>query len=370
MGTGKVTQAKLPDALSTHTQERIYSSPQDLTRLSNDVQHLLRGRDTLDPKFYLASVAPRSWIPKVVVITRVGEVAGVVYAKERKIAGIPTGLVFIDTALDTILTDNSLTREELVEKAVNRLFENRRIRGLRLFIPPDAAEHRAVQSVVASKSLEGCYADINHHAFLGLAATYPQFLQAFGKHSRRNFRYYRRGFEAAGGQYTGEMTFEEFRRAAVRLGSKHVVGANAEGLDRALNMLATVQRPLLTGLRLNGEYISVLGGWHEPDKSTVFVQLNDDRDYPKMSLSVVLRAYLIEELIGQGVRKLLFWAGMGEPYLSQGEFVSTICASVDRSGLVWRTVRRLVGKTISWAPLSVAAHLRWIVPNTHNPNNI
>jgi hypothetical protein len=359
-------QVTLPKAVSLPTHELIYTSAQDLNRLSAEVQHLLRGRDTLDPRFYLASISPGSWSPKVVVIFRNQRIAGVVYAKERKIAGIPTGLIFIDAGLDTALTDDSMTTEQLFEKAISQLLLNRRVQGLRLFIPPGKAEHRAVQSVVSSKSLDGCYKPIDHHVFLRFPPSYELFLQQFGKHTRRNFRYYRRGFEEAGGQYVPEMSVEDFRRAAVRLCSKEVIGADPEGLNRALKMLATVKRPLLTGLRMNGEYVSVLGGWHEPGQTSVFVQVNDDRDHSKMSLSVVLRAYLIEELISRGIQSLLFWAGVGEPYLSQSEKVSTVCACIDRPSFLWRAVRRVLKRAIRLAPTSLASHLHWIVPNTQN----
>ena len=162
--------------------------------------------------------------------------------------------------LDTIVTDDSIDTERLVEKAINRLFRDRNVRGLRLFISPGKAEHRGVQSAVMSQSLDGSHVPFEYHAFLRLPANYEHFLQQFGKRTRRNFRYYRRGFELVGGQYAAEMTFEDFRRAALRLASKDVVGADAEGLNRALNMLAEVKRPLLMGLRINGEYVSVLGG--------------------------------------------------------------------------------------------------------------
>jgi len=363
---GTAVQARVLETQDVVTHEVIYSSAEDISRLSDRVQHLVRGRDTLDPRFYLASISRNSWSPKIVVVFRGQDVAGAVYAKERTIGGIPTGLIFIDTALDTLLTDDSLSREQLFEKAIQRLLANWRIRGLRLFIPPDGAEHRAAESVIKSRSLDGSCAAANNHVFLRLPASYESFLGQFGKHTRRNFRYYRRAFVEAGGEYMGDMTLEEFRRAALRLGSKDVVGANAEGLNRALNMLAAVKRPLLTGLRIDGKYVSVLGGWHEPDRTTVFLQLNDDRDYAKLSLSVVLRACLVEELIGREVPILLFWAGVGDPYLRQCEDVSAICVCIDRSSFSWRTIRRLVGRALAWAPKPVAYHLRWIVPNAQN----
>jgi hypothetical protein len=363
---GTRAQATTLKAVPVPTHEAVYTSTTDILALSTRVQHLLRGRDTLDPKFFLASISP-SWSPKVVVISRGWHVAGVVYAKERKVGGIPTGLIFSDTTLDTLLTDGSLSREQLFARAVQRLLMNRRVRGLRLFIPPDAAEDHAAQSVIKSQSLDGSCAAVDHHAFLRLPATYESFVAQFGKHTRRNFRYYRRAFEAAGGEYRSELSLEEFRRASLRLSSKEVVGANMKGLDRALNMLAAVKRPLLTGLRMGGEFVSVLGGWHEPDRSTVFVQLNDDRDHADLSLSVVLRSYVVEELIARKVPALFFWAGVGDPYLRQCEPVSTVCVSIDRSSFSWRTIRRLSENALTWAPMRVAGHLRWIVPNAQNP---
>ena len=54
----KTVQAQIPEALCVLTRELIYSSACDLNRLSGQVQHLLRGRATLDPRFYLASFHP------------------------------------------------------------------------------------------------------------------------------------------------------------------------------------------------------------------------------------------------------------------------------------------------------------------------
>ena len=94
----------------------------------------------------------------------------------------------------------------------------------------------------------------------------------------------------------------------------------------------------------------------------MFVQVNDDQDHAKMSLSIVLRAYLIEELIRQKVHTLLFWAGVGEPYLTHCEPGRTICAFVDRASFSWRMLRRILRSAIAWLPTSMADQLRWIAP--------
>jgi hypothetical protein len=354
---------------STPTCDLIYRSAADLNRLSDLVQPLIRGRETLDPRFYLGSISTSAWIPRVVVITRDEAIVGVVHAKERKIAGIPTGMIYIDTVLDNILFDDSTSAEPVVEKTINRLLADPEVRGIRLCIRAGGAEHRAIQGVAASRLFDVNFTKIEHHRVLRVPSTFEVFLQKLGPRTRRNFRYYRRRFAAAGGQYVEAMAFADFRRAAFQLVTKDVVGADTDGLNRALNILAAVKWPLLTGLRIDGEYVGILVGWYESDQATVFFQLNDDRDRSRMSLSVVLRAYLIESLIGKDIRTLRFWGGVEGPLARYTESIPTICAYVDAPGFWWRTIRRIVRRTNSLLPASMAEISVWIAPRkTYNPS--
>jgi hypothetical protein len=47
----------------------------------------------------------------------------------------------------------------------------------------------------------------------------------------------------------------------------------------------------------------------------LFLQLNNARDFPRDSLSVVLRGYLIETLIRQRMEKFTIWAGTGPAFV-------------------------------------------------------
>jgi hypothetical protein len=89
-----------------------------------------------------------------------------------------------------------------------------------------------------------------------------------------------------------------------------VIGGELNGVERALKILATVDQPVLAGLRdSDGRWVGILGGWQEADNATVFLQMNHERENLGNSLSLVLRGYLIERLIESGVRTLRFWAG-------------------------------------------------------------
>jgi hypothetical protein len=160
-----------------------------------------------------------------------------------------------------------------------------------------------------------------------------------------------------------EMTFADFRQAALHLVTKDIVGADMEGLNRALSMLSAVQQPLLTGLQMDGEYIGILGGWYESGQATVFLQMNNDREHSRMSLCIVLRAYLIESMIGKRIETLLFWAGVGGPLARHTEILPAVCAYLDVRGFWWRTFRRIVGQITPLLPGKARRITFWIVPD-------
>jgi hypothetical protein len=167
-----------------------------------------------------------------------------------------------------------------------------------------------------------------------------------GKHTRRNFRYYRRRSENAGQSYVETISFADFKSVAFRLLAKDVVGADRNGLVRALSMISSSQRPIMIGLRnQDGDLISILGGWYEYDRAVVFCQMNNDKDYHDSSLCTVLRGYFFENLISQGVTKVLFWAGIGEPLRRHCHFLPTTAAYFDKRSFHWRLVRSVVTRS-------------------------
>jgi hypothetical protein len=92
----------------------------------------------------------------------------------------------------------------------------------------------------------------------------------------------------------------------------------------------------------------------------LFLQLNDDRDHDLTSLSVVLRAHLIETLIRSGTRELVFWSGCARPLSRYVTPIPAMAVYLDTPALGWRLIRSMVGKTQPWMPRSIAADVRWM----------
>src|ERR1035438_448558 len=313
-------------------------------------------------RFYLASIAKDAWIPRVVTITQDGSTLGVVYAKERKIAGIATGLFYADATLDAMVVARPENRERVFEDAVRQLVNRRGFRGLRILAPPKGYEDSAIERILASVRLDVRRTRIENHSVLELASSYELFLAGLGQRTRRNFRYYRRRFESAGA-YVPAVSLAEFQSVAMRMLKQPVVGAQPSRVDRALRMLSAAGRPILVGLRRHdGEFLSIVGGWYELDRAVVIFQMNNEREHPQSSLSLVARGYLIEALIAPGVRRLLFWAGAGAPLDRYCHFLPTTRIHLDAPGWVWRTLRGAAARASVFLPRRLAGFASWIEP--------
>ena len=314
------------------------------------------------PRFFVASVTPRTWIPWVLVIKQGDQIAGLVYLKERKIAGIPSGILYGDSTLGAMTISEPDRHRSVLEASLRFLLSSARIRGVRLAVRPDAAELEDIGQISRSLGTDYYSQHAVNHLVLDLPPSYEQFLESLGSRTRRNFRYYRRRFEGRGGEYVNQMTWSEFRHASFELLNKSVVGADAEGLHRAHRILCSVDRPILSGLRdKSGEWLAILGGWRDPDP-VLFVQMNDDRDCGSESLSAVLRSYWIENLILHGERTLLFWAGVGLPLSRSCRPLPTIRVYVDSSSQGWRAVRSLLKSAVPILPRRLLPIADWIVP--------
>ena len=149
---------------------------------------------------------------------------------------------------------------------------------------------------------------IKEHASLLLPGTYEQFLMNLRRTTRHNFRYYRRRFESAGHVYVEDLALDELRGAASYLDPKCRITNRRDTINRFLRMAAAADRPLSAGLKhKDGQWLSIMCGVYRPGAGMLLMQLNNDREFQRESLSVVLRGYLIESLIRQGIKKLDFW---------------------------------------------------------------
>jgi hypothetical protein len=318
----------------------------------------LRNDILLDLEFFLAS-ASDSLTPKIVAVRHGSELAGVVYARDR---GVFWGLsvVYSDLSLAPTLLGDPIERQNAFLVALKTLLASPGTRGMRLTLRSRSPEMEAVRRLAASTTLDFRFWRQRAHAVLSLPGTYEHLLQSFGGTTRRNFRYYRRRFETAGHLYLDNLSMDEFRSAALYLGPKCSKARLSDSIDQALEMAATEYRPLAVGLRhRNGEWLSVICGAYRPGLALVNLQLNNDRDFSRDSLSVVLRAYFIESLIHRGVNQLIFCGGTAPPLSRYVTYIRNLGISIDSPEYRWRLVRALKTKVIPRLP----KHLkRLIVP--------
>jgi hypothetical protein len=325
----------------------------------------------LDPGFFLASVS-KGWAPRVVAVYTGADVAGILYAKERVISGIPTGIVYADGSLDGLLLARKQNRKDILLVALETLLSSPGIRGLRLRVLRDGGDLESTGEFVASRPLDVQYSVIEHdssplwkyHAHLPLADSYDRFLGRLGSTTRHNFRYYRRRFEASGHRFIDRLSPDELRSAAVGLAPKSKFAAPRRDLEiqNGLDMVAAASRPLAIGLKHRaGEWLSVIGGWYRPRGAVLCFQCNNDSDFGLDSLSVVLRAYLIESLIAQGLDELVVWADTRPPLSRYVSYAPAIGVRLDLPTASWRIARFLISNSKPFLPRRLAAAAEWII---------
>jgi hypothetical protein len=359
-------------------QATVLSQENEIRAMTGDIRAILPDSNpVLDPEFFLSSVNRTKWRPYVVVVRLGRQLAGAVYAKERLIGGIRTGLIYGDQVVGGMVVAKEEHSGLVVESAFRRLILRPGFRGLRIVLPPGHTGIGALEKMTSfreSAKLELSYSRANIHRRLSLPGRYETFLKQLGPTTRRNFRYYRRRSEQAGNTYCSRVDLDECRQAASRLASKCSHASDEQRFTRGFNMLEAVSQPILVGLRdKEGELVSLMAGWRHADSATLLFQLNNDRQYPRDSLSTVLRSYLIESLIETGVREAIFWGGTSGALMRYAEIIPGIQVYVDSCTFSWRLVRSLVASIVDSLPWRLRIRAQWVTAGKvlnleRNPN--
>src|SRR2546427_3053532 len=312
----KHSQQQLVPEPAARCQESSHSRPliativfsrDEIAKLAAFVGTLVTEPGMAAPRFFLASVLERKWKPCVVVVSREERTVGLLYSKERLVAGIGTRIAFGDDALGTMVVTDPQETESVIRCAVKTLL--RHMVGVRFLISADRLS--LVKGLQENADLNLCPA--KRHTHLRLPRTYDEFLVRMGPKLRRNGRHYRRRSEMVGNEFSPDLAFPEFCAAARCLFPNAAFATSERELQRCLAMIEAMPSRLLIGLRRsNGEWISLAGGWYVGDRAILNMQLNDRR-FGRDSLSLVLRFYLIEALIKRGFRGLVFWGGSSAP---------------------------------------------------------
>ena len=254
---------QLTTGISGRYTANVLSSPAEIEHLEASVRQLMPERDnTVEPRFFLAALS-EEWTPRVVVVHRDEAIVGVVYSKERRLGGFATGIVYGDGRLGNLVVAKAADREDVIVVAITTLFALPGVRAVRLAIPPGSVEARAVRRAQPLAPFDVGYSaasSFDAHARLPLPSDYQKFLGYLGPKTRHNFRYYRRKFDAAGHAYVHDLSVEELQCAATDLRAKSRIPIRRGAINRALNVLAAVDRPWAAGLRdRDGRWLSVAG---------------------------------------------------------------------------------------------------------------
>ena len=323
-------------------------------------QFITNDNPMLDATFFLASLG-NSWAPRIVAIRDNGNIAGLVYFKERKVLGCGMGILYVDGSLGTMYLGDPRFRGEALRLALEVLLAHPKVRGIRLKIPPNGPEAEAISQVVASRQLDASSWRNDEHARLILPNSYAAFLKSLGSTTRRNFGYYRRRFDAAGYRFEECMSIEELRSATSQLRTQSRRLSKRQALERLLQMFSAASRSWAAGLRDDkGRWISIAGGCYLGSQPVMFLQLNNDHEFERFSLSLVLRAYLIEHFIQEGVSELIFWTGAGTTLGRYCVYAPALAVSLDKRGHSWRLTRSLASHLASRMPRKLAQDLRFL----------
>jgi hypothetical protein len=292
----------------------ILQSRDAVARLSSAIASLahstIRDPDvTYTPDYFLPRVGS-SRVPRVVACYEGGKLTGVLYAEELRICGINTGWAFGGDYMGRGLVLAAPEREaEVVAIATEHLLANG-IHALRFTWRASGHEMLPVVAIQQSKIQVWCKSEYKEEGdWLRLAPTYEEFLTRLGSHTRRNLRYYRRKAEAQGYTYVPSVSAEEYHAAISRLNDVADYPTDPGRDERDERFFGQFPQHLLVGLRgPDGQFVSIIGAVQSGEHLHVLTQLNDE-SLRKLSISLVLRGYLIEQLIREGFTSVHFVNG-------------------------------------------------------------
>jgi len=359
-----VVSEAVPQQLSVRSKPltaSIVSATAEIHKLTAFVNSLVPEPGMLAPSFFLASLLPPSCRPCVVVVSQGHRIAGLLYGRERLVAGIPTGIVLGDDTLGTMVVARPEEIESVMQCAVETLLKHKA--ALRFRVGPQRLAFLRAES--AKANAENHFYPEVHHAHLELPRTYDEFLAKVRRPTRHNLCRYRRRSELAGNEFCPDQTFTDFCAVAERLFPKAAYPRPKWQFQQSLAMIEATPSRLLIGLRRRGgDWISVAGGWSVGDRAFLVLQLNDPT-CARESVSLVLRSYLIEQLINRGIRELVFWTGTSAPLSFYTTPREEFTVYIDSRSHPWRLIRLACVALAKLAPVIFGNWLRWEAPDSN-----
>ncbi|HEX6771525.1 MAG TPA: GNAT family N-acetyltransferase [Acidobacteriaceae bacterium] len=299
-------------------QSALVESKDELDRLAPAIHTLaadtLHSHDTTAlPDYFLPRVSD-SRRPRVVVCYEHGQLVGVVYTEELLFAGRPTGWVFGGDRTGRGLVLAAPEREAEVIATACEYLLNHHVHALRLWWRSTGKEILPILHLRRPGLQVWCKSEMRPQGdWLQLGSSYESFLHSLGAHTRRNLRHYRRRAEAEGYRFVPSLSLAAYDAAAAALNRLAPSPETREHEQRDHRFFSHFgNQPggaVLAGLAApDGRLVSVLAGVRAGDHLHLLSQFNDE-SIQGFSPSLVLRGYLIERLIGQGIASIHFVNG-------------------------------------------------------------
>jgi len=153
-----------------------------------------------------------------------------------------------------------------------------------------------------------------------LQPSFEATLAEFGKHTRRNLRYYRRKAEEQFGcEFVPDITSEVFGKEFSELLCHANPSMDYEAARGRLERHLSARFRFISGLRAaDGRWLSCIAGRRVPGETVVDWQINHG-EYARASLCTVMRSYFLENEVALGSRRLFFEEGT--PHTMEFSFV-------------------------------------------------
>jgi hypothetical protein len=293
---------------------RILYSREEVADLSPLAERLMlssiaRPNITYTPSYFLFRLES-SQLPCVVTCWEGGHLTGILYASEFSWLGVRTGWAFGGDYCGRGLLLAGPEREvEILAAASGHLLEHA-VHAARFYWSPHRAETAPVLSHTGpSLRFRDSLQQREEGDWLQLPSSYEEFLNRLGSHTRRNLRYFRRKSEQGGYAFAPALSPAEYERAVHGLNAAADYAAEPARADRDRSFFAHFGSPVFAGIRApNGDLVSVLSGVAVGTHFHVLTQLNH-LALRKLSISLVLRGYVIENLIRAGFTTIHFVEG-------------------------------------------------------------
>lgn len=279
-----------------------------LAELSGDLPPAQAASFNLDYVIGIANAIACS--PVIVLVRRGSHPVGALFAAQRRILGRTIGIVNLGNPCgDRFLLAPAGDRGATLAIALSGLVSDPRVHTLRVWIEDDRDLLEVFENC-PGMLLERRILEIRDLLLLG--PSFEAFLRTLGRHTRRNFRYYRRRAMLLGWQFVASLAPDEIAAALRQLAPlQRTSHYSWRALPRLTDTVKRTPNACFAGMRTpEGDWVSLLAGWHNGSQGYVLFQLNRaGRKYDSGSLSVALRSNYLERLIECGVRNVRFIGG-------------------------------------------------------------